>query len=106
MFAVTVTYSIRLGQQAAFMKALERHVAEIVAADTGCLRAEAYGDPARPGKVMLVEVFGAEADFDAYRAGDLARAFDNEVIDIVTSRAIATWSEILEGRRGSNCGSN
>lgn len=99
MFAVTVTFSIRLGQQAGFMRALEAHIAEIVAEDTGCMRADALGDPSRPVKVTLVQVFRSEADFDAFRASPLARSFDSDVIDIVTARAIATWSEVHEAHR-------
>lgn len=99
MFAVTVTYSIRLGQQAAFMRALEAHARETVADDTGLLRADILGDASRPGKVTLVQVFGEAEDFDAYRASPPARAFDSEVVDIVTNRAIATWGEVIALRR-------
>ena len=99
MFAVTVTFSIRLGQQTAFMRALETHISEIVAADTGCLRAETLGDPSRPGKVMMVQIFASEAEFDQFRASPTARRFDSDVIDIVTARAIATWNEVFEARR-------
>jgi len=96
MFAVTVTYSIRLGQQAAFMRALEAHVRETVEGEMGLLRAVALGDPSRPGKATLVQVFEAAGDFDAYRASRAARAFDSDVVDIVTNRAIATWAEVIE----------
>ncbi|MEL7027382.1 MAG: antibiotic biosynthesis monooxygenase, partial [Pseudomonadota bacterium] len=98
MFAVTITFSIRLGQQAGFMKALDAHIADVVSAPTGCIRAEAYGDPARPGKVMLVQVFGASEEFEDYRAGSLAKGFDSKVVDIVTARSIATWTEVIEAR--------
>ncbi len=100
MYAVTITFSIRLGEQSKFMKAIEGHLAEVVEAGVGCLRAEAFGDPARPGKVMLVQVFSAAEDFDAYRAGPLAKGFDSSVVDIVTARSIATWTEIIEVRAG------
>lgn len=99
MFAVTITFSIRLGEQARFMKALEGHISDVVTQETGCTRAEAYGDPARPGKVTLVQVFSDGAEFDAYRASPLAKEFDSQVVDIVTGRAIATWTEVIEGRR-------
>lgn len=99
MFAVTITFSIRLGEQARFMKSLEGHLAEVVSEDTGCQRAEAYGDPAKPGKVTVVQVFSDPAGFDAYRASRLAKDFDSKVVDIVTTRAIATWTEIIEARR-------
>jgi len=99
MFAVTVTFTIRLGQQAGFMRALEAHIAETVATDTGCVRADALGDPTRPGKVTLLQVFETKEDFDAYRASPLAKGFDSKVVDIVTTRAIATWSEVIEARR-------
>jgi quinol monooxygenase YgiN len=81
------------------MRALEAHIAEIVSGETGCLRAEALGDPSRPGKVMLLQVFGSETEFDSFRASPLARRFDSDVIDIVTARAIATWNEVIEARR-------
>ncbi|MDJ1007835.1 MAG: antibiotic biosynthesis monooxygenase family protein [Paracoccaceae bacterium] len=99
MFAVTVTFSIRLGQQAAFMQALEAHIRAAVAEDTGCLRAEALGDAARPGKVMLLQTFETSGDFEAYRASPLARSFDSAVVDIVTARAIATWGEVIAAER-------
>lgn len=99
MFAVTITFSIRLGEQARFMKALEAHLADVVSESTGCLRAEAYGDPSRPGKVTLVQVFSEAADFDDYRASRLAKDFDSRVVDIVTTRTIATWTEVIEARR-------
>lgn len=99
MFAVTVTYSIRLGQKPAFMRALEAHARETVADDIGLLKADIFGDQSRPGKVTLVQVFGQAGDFDAYRASWPARAFDSEVVDIVTNRAIATWGEVIELRR-------
>ena len=99
MFAVTITFSIRLGEQARFMKALEAHLADVVTEDTGCTRADAYGDPSKPGKVNLVQVFAEAADFDTYRASRLAKDFDSQVVDIVTTRAIATWTEIIEARR-------
>lgn len=99
MFAVTITFSIRLGQQPAFMKALEAHIENVVEVQKGCRRAEAFGDPARPGKVMLVQVFDSSGDFEAYRADEPARAFDSNVVDIVTARSISTWSEIIEARR-------
>lgn len=99
MFAVTVTYSIRLGQQPAFMRALEAHARETLAGDTGLLRADILGDTSRPGKVTLVQVFDRAGDFDAYRASPPARAFDSEVVDIVTNRAITTWGEVIGLRR-------
>lgn len=99
MFGVTVTYSIRLGQQAAFMRLLEAHIRSATTEDTGCLRADAFGDAARPGKVTLVEIFETSADFDAYRASPLAREFDTAVVDIVTARSIATWGDVVEARR-------
>lgn len=95
MFAVTVTFSIRLGQQAAFMAALAEHLRATLAADMGLLRADALGDRSRPGKVTLVQVFETSADFDAYRASGPARAFDSRVVDIVMTRAIATWGEVV-----------
>lgn len=99
MFAVTITFSIRLGEQARFMKALDAHLADVVREETGCQRAEAYGDPAKPGKVTLVKVFSEAGDFDTYRASRLAKDFDSQVVDIVTTRAIATWTEIIEAHR-------
>lgn len=96
MFAVTITFSIRLGAQAGFMASLNTHLAALISEDTQCLRTEAYGDPSRPGKVMSVQVFASSETFEAYRASPLARDFDSEVVDMVTGRSIATWSEIIE----------
>lgn len=93
---VTVLFSIRLGQQAAFMAALEAHIESCVTGDIGCLQAFAMGDPGRPGKVMLVQLFETEEQFDEYRASPLARAFDSAVVDIVTGRATTMWSEVVE----------
>ncbi len=99
MFAVTITFSIRLGQQPAFMNALERHIEEVIEQDPGCVRAEAYGDPSRPGKVMIVQVFQRPEDFETYRASSSAKQFDSKVVDIVTARSISTWSEVIEARK-------
>lgn len=94
MIAVTVTYSLRLGERTAFTAALSRFARDSAAEETGCLRADVLSDPARPGKAMLVQVFADQAAFEAFRVSSLARDFDSAVVDMVTTRTILTWSEV------------
>ncbi|MEM9708642.1 MAG: antibiotic biosynthesis monooxygenase family protein [Pseudomonadota bacterium] len=106
MFAVTVTFSIRLGQLEDFLEMLSAHARAVIEEEPSCRRAECFGDPARPSKAMLIQIFEDEAAFEAFRASDLAKAFDSKAVDIVTSRSIATWSEVTtaapEGRGTSD----
>lgn len=99
MFAVTVTFSIRLGQQQQFLDALMTHTRAALETEAGMVRGNILGDPARPGKVTLVQIFSTAEDFDDYRASREAKAFDAEVVDIVTTRAIATWSQVIDLKR-------
>lgn len=93
--AVTITFTIRLGAQAEFMGLMSSHIADVIERDVGCLRSDALGDPSKPGKSMLVQVFESLDAFETYRASDLARGFDTQILDIVTGRSIAIWSEVF-----------
>ena len=92
MYAVTVTYSLRLGGLSAFLAAAADLAEE--ARSAGCLRSELLSDPTRPGKAMICQYFPDPETFSAFRAGPAARAFDSRVVDVVTARTVATWSMV------------
>ena len=76
------------------MRALEPMCGRPSRAGTWASEGRRARDPSRPGSDARASLEAA-GDVDAYRASRAARAFDSDVVDIVTNRANATWARKL-----------
>lgn len=65
MYAVTVTFTIKPGQMAIFMRRMLDNAAAS-RAEPACRQFDVCTDPDRPGEVFLYELYDDRAGFDAH----------------------------------------
>lgn len=95
MFAVTVTFHIAPGRMPAFLPCVTRNASASLEREAGCHRFDVATDPDRPDEVFLYELYTDAAAFEAHLAAPHFAAFDKAIAEMVASKEIRTYREVL-----------
>lgn len=77
-----------------FLHRVLANAATSLAEEVGCRQFDVLRDPARPGEVMLYELYDDPPAFDAHLASAHFRAFDSAVAAAILDKRIRTWREV------------
>lgn len=92
MFAVTVTFTTRTGNMAAFLPLVRAQAANSLRLEPACHRFDVWTDVARPDEVFLYEIYQDAAAFDAHLASAHFKRFAEETAPMVSDKQVVTWS--------------
>lgn len=101
MHCVTVKFSLRAGDEAAFLARVRRQAADSLREEPGCHVFEVWQTP---GAVFLYEVYEDAAAFEAHLASPHFRAFDEEVAPMVADKRIGRWEPAAQAAGGDTDG--
>lgn len=93
-FAVTVTFTLRSGEAAAFLPKMIDNAATSLANEPGCLQFDVATDDARPDDVFLYEVYTDPEAFDAHLASAHYISFDAATTPMIEGKRAVTYNEV------------
>jgi quinol monooxygenase YgiN len=97
MYAVTVTFDIAPEQIDAFLPLMKQQAETSLAIEKGCLAFDICRDSTRPERVFLYEIYTGKSAFDDHLASVHFREFDAAVQDMVATKTVATFDEVIVG---------
>jgi autoinducer 2-degrading protein len=92
MFVVTVRFSIKEENRAAFSARMRQQARDSLAAEKNCLRFDILSDPEDPGRIFLYEIYTDKAAFDAHLATAHFLAFKADAQAWIDSKVEEHWS--------------
>lgn len=95
MFAVTVHFEIQSDKMQFFLPLIHANARASVQNEEGCHQFDVCADPARPNTVFLYELYEDEAAFEVHMLQPHFKAFNAETEGMITSKAIATFAEVM-----------
>ncbi|WP_136440486.1 putative quinol monooxygenase [Pacificoceanicola onchidii] len=96
MIAVTVTFELHQGQEAAFLPLVQANARTSLEDEPGCRQFDVCHDAARPGEVFLYELYDSRAAFDDHLATAHFKAFDAQVADMVADKTVRIFGEVVQ----------
>jgi quinol monooxygenase YgiN len=90
MYVVTVEFTVAPERTRDFAAAVLDNARRSVEAEPGCRRFDVCADPADPSRFFLYELYDDQAAFAAHLATAHFAAFDRQVRDWVTAKAVRT----------------
>ncbi|WP_375690025.1 putative quinol monooxygenase [Pseudooceanicola sp. LIPI14-2-Ac024] len=94
MYAVVVTFTIHPGRMAAFLPAVRANARTALEEEPGCHRFDVLTDADRPDEVLLYELYGDRAAFDAHLATAAFRSFDAGVAPMVAAKDVRCYATV------------
>jgi len=94
MFAVTVTFKLKLGGAEAFMPLMLENARLSLTDEPGCLRFDVCTDPAHPDEVFLYEIYYDRASFDKHLETAHFASFEAAVAGLVVAKDIRTYAQV------------
>ncbi|SDC40307.1 putative quinol monooxygenase [Ruegeria marina] len=97
MYVVTVTFTLHSDRLAEFMPLMIENARLSRALESGCRQFDictGRDDGAAP-EVFLYEVYESAAAFGAHLESDHFKAFDAKVGDMIASRVVRTYREVI-----------
>lgn len=94
MYAVTVTFTLVPGQEAAFLPLIEENARASRETEPGCRQFDVCTDPARPGEVFLYELYDDLAAFEAHKETAHFRTMGEASRGMVASRELRCFAEV------------
>lgn len=93
MFVVTVIFSLKPGNRAAFLPRMTENARLSVEREAGCRQFDVCTDGG--DEVFLYEVYDSKDAFDAHLQSAHFKDFDAAVSDMIADKAIRTYAEML-----------
>ena len=93
-YAVCVTFILHPDERDAFLDRVRANARASLEREPGCQVFDVLSDPGLRDRVFLYEIYDDRAAFDAHRATDHFRAFDDETPAMVADKIVTTWSEV------------
>ncbi|GAB5468300.1 MAG: putative quinol monooxygenase [Rhodospirillales bacterium] len=91
MYCVSVRFQVDPESFAAFVARTEQQASDSLAREAGCRRFEVWTNAARPGEVLLHEVYADAAAFAAHLASDHFRAYDADTTAQIRDKSVSLW---------------
>ena len=91
MFAVTVTFTVKPGHEAAFLERVKRQAAESLSRETDCLQFDVCHPAEGAATVFLYEIYRDEAAFKAHLETSHFKDFDAEAGPWLAAKEVRTW---------------
>lgn len=95
MFAITVTFTIRAGEAAPFLKLVRENAQESLQGEKGCQQFDICYDRARPNMVFLYELYDNEAAFQAHLASKHYSVFQSATVDMVSHKEVHSFGQVF-----------
>lgn len=91
MFVVTVVFTTRPADHAAFLKLITHNAAQSLALEPGCRQFDVCTAPDRPGEVFLYELYDDTAAFEAHKSMAHFQNFDAASAPLVAGKVVRTY---------------
>lgn len=94
MYAVTVQFTLKSGQQEAFLPLMVENARTSLLEESGCLQFDVLRGGAAD-VVFLYEIYEDRAAFDLHLQSAHFKSFDAAVGDMVADKIIQTFDEVI-----------
>ncbi len=94
MYAVTVHFTLKSGQHAAFLPLMVENARTSLREESGCLQFDVLRG-ASDDVVFLYEIYTDRAAFDLHLQSAHFKSFDAAVGDMVADKIIQTFDEVI-----------
>lgn len=94
MYAVVVEFMIKPERFDEFLTIVRQNADTSLQTEPGCTRFDVLWDPARPGDVLLYELYSTAAAFDLHLQTPHFKSFDTLSAEMVTRKTVRTYGEV------------
>lgn len=94
MFAVTVHFTTKPGQEEAFLTRVRKQAEDSLTLEAQCRRFDVAQDPANSARIFLYELYDDAAAFDVHLASAHYAAFSEEAAPMLEDKRIDRWTLI------------
>ncbi|MBT8414507.1 MAG: antibiotic biosynthesis monooxygenase [Boseongicola sp.] len=97
MYAVCVTFHIRLDAVDQFLTRMHQQARDSLSKEEDCYRFDVCSDVDRPGVVFLYELYKDRNAFDEHSRSDHFLSFNSEVAPLTLEKAVSTFQDVSVG---------
>lgn len=96
MFAVVAHFTIHAAQAADFLSLVVENAQSSRRDEPGCRQFDVVSDPARPGDVLLYELYDDAAAFDAHLTTAHFKRFDAATAAMIADKTVRTYTDVRQ----------
>lgn len=96
MFAVVAHFTIHAAQAGDFLSLVVENAQSSLRDEPGCRQFDVVSDPARPGDVLLYELYDDAAAFDAHLTAVHFKRFDAATAAMIADKTVRTYADVRQ----------